>query len=280
LSSKFNSHRVDWRGAIDYRWTTNLMTYLQVSTGYKGGGVNARPFFPDQRHAFQPETLTTYEAGFKSTLWDRVRFNADGFWNVYKGVQLPQTTCTWATVPGHANPCASQNNVGDAHVYGFEGEIEAHPVDAMEIDAAFSYLHFEYTKLAKDSLGAFITDTRPGMITPYTPNVKYSIGAQYKLDMPEGYGTVTPRVDWSYQSHVYTDPNNRPSNLIPGYGLMNLRLTWASSDEDWQAAFEMTNVTDKYYYLSIFDLTKSATGYTFGQPGAPREWAFTLKRKF
>ncbi len=47
------------------------MTYGQVSTGYKGGGVNPRPFFLNQIQPFNPETLTTYEVGFKSDLFDR-----------------------------------------------------------------------------------------------------------------------------------------------------------------------------------------------------------------
>ena len=44
------------------------MVYVQASTGYKAGGVNARPFFPSQSHAFNPETLDSYEIGIKTTL--------------------------------------------------------------------------------------------------------------------------------------------------------------------------------------------------------------------
>ena len=31
-----------------------LMTYASVSTGFKGGGVNPRPFYPNQANAFNP----------------------------------------------------------------------------------------------------------------------------------------------------------------------------------------------------------------------------------
>ncbi len=141
LTSSFQSDRLDYRTAVSYRWAPDFMTYAQISTGYKGGGVNARPFFPSQVHAFQPETLTTYEAGFKTTLMNKVRFNGAGFWNVYKSIQLPQTVCTWANA-GEQVPCAAQNNVGSAHVWGLEAEIEAHPFEGAEIDASYSYLHF------------------------------------------------------------------------------------------------------------------------------------------
>ena len=46
------------------------MTYAQVSTGFKGGGINPRPFNPAQVLPFGPETLTAYEVGFKSDLLD------------------------------------------------------------------------------------------------------------------------------------------------------------------------------------------------------------------
>src|SRR5690606_13784112 len=74
ISDKFEGDRVDWRVAFDYRFNPDLMTSVQVSTGYKGGGVNPRPFFGpstpalNQLKAFEPETLTTYELGFKSDL--------------------------------------------------------------------------------------------------------------------------------------------------------------------------------------------------------------------
>ena len=48
------------------RDTDDVMGYVQYSTGFKGGGVNPRPFFPQQALPFGPETLDSYELGFKS----------------------------------------------------------------------------------------------------------------------------------------------------------------------------------------------------------------------
>ena len=39
-------------------------------------------------------------------------------------------------------------------------------------------------------------------------------------------------------------------------------------------------VTDKYYFLSKFDLTGAGAGVISGSPGRPREWAVTIKKKF
>ena len=39
------SEQFDWRVALDYQFTDDVMAYVQVSTGYKGGGINPRPFY-------------------------------------------------------------------------------------------------------------------------------------------------------------------------------------------------------------------------------------------
>ena len=42
------------------------MTDISASTGFKGGGINPRPFFPTQVQPFKPESLNAYEIGAKS----------------------------------------------------------------------------------------------------------------------------------------------------------------------------------------------------------------------
>ena len=58
----------------------------------------------------------------------------------------------------------------------------------------------------------------------------------------------------------------------------------ASTDDSVAVATEtlskVTNLFDKYYYLSINDQTTGGQGYTNAQPGRPREWAVTLKKQF
>lgn len=277
LGVEYSSDRLDWRTAISYDYTDDIMVYFQAASGYKSGGNNARPFFPSQLYAFEPEELITYEGGVKSTWWDQLRLNAALFWNDYAAIQLPTSVCTWAD-PGQTTPCASQNNVGDAEVWGFEIEGEWHPTDAVIVDAAYSHLDFEYTEIAEIG-GVPASAVTLDMISPYTPENKWSIGAQYEIALGD-LGTLTPRIDASWQDETYADANNRPTNFIESYALVNARLTWRSVDDDWQIAAEITNLTDEYYYLTLFDLTGAAAGYVHGQPGRPLEYAITIKRNF
>jgi iron complex outermembrane receptor protein len=110
------------------------------------------------------------------------------------------------------------------------------------------------------------------------PTRKWSLGMQYEIKLGD-LGTLTPRVDASYQGDLYTNGNNLATNRIESYTLGNARITWRAPEEKWEAALEVTNVTDEYYFLSRTDQF-TAAGHSDGQPGRPREWGITIKRKF
>jgi len=268
----YSSNNTDWRVALSHDLGDSTMIYVQAATGYKAGGNNARPFFPSQNHAFNPETLDSYEFGVKTTLGGNTRLNAAVFSNTYQDIQLPTTNCYWAP-PTEQSPCASQDNTGDADVWGVEVEAEWHATDRLTIDASWGHLNFDYTTVNAAS------PVKIGMISPYTPEDKASLGLQYEFEVGRG-GSLTPRIDAAYTDQVYASSVNAPTNLIDAYTTINARLTWRSIDDVWQVALEGTNVTDKYYYVTLFDLSRNAAGYIHGQPSRPREWAMSFKRSF
>jgi len=273
-SGKFSGSEWDYRGALQYRWTPALMTYAQISTGFKGGGVNPRPFFVQQAVPFNPEKLTAYEAGFKSDLLDRrLRVNGAVFLNKYKDIQLTVNNCPFPGVP--PTPCALPVNAGTADVKGAEIETELHVFRGLSLDASASYLDFKYTSLLPGAVASGLT---LDMTTPFAPKWKYSAGVQYVLLLGDA-GSLTPRVDWSLQSSFNSQAINTVFNRVPGYALTNARLTWRTADEHWEIALEGTNLTDKLYYLAFFD-NQGSTQDTLAEPGPPRQWAITLKRTF
>lgn len=269
----------DYRANLSYQWTPNLMTYAQVSTGFKGGGVNPRPFVVGQEQAFGPETLTAYEVGFKSTLFDhRVRLNGAAFFNKYKQIQLTLLSCPQYSPPIPNFPCALPANAGDADVKGAELEAEAYPIDGLQIDASGSYLDFSYTYI--NPLAGGPTQPRGvqyGMVMPYAPQWKWSLGVQYDINIADA-GVLTPRLDASYQGTMYTSAVNGPYNRVDPRMLLNGRLSWQLPDRSWQVALKVTNLTNKLYYLTKFDLHNS--GFVSGEPGMPRQWMITVGKHF
>ena len=318
-SGTFHSTRVDYRVDLQYQFTPDLMAYAQTSTGYKGGGIDARPFFgkgagcpdPDcQVKGFAPETLTAYEIGLKTFLFDhRVRFNTAAFFNKYNDIILTLSSCP-NNSPGAtpaaraAQPCALPVNAGKADVKGFELETEAHPFDHFEVDGSLSYLDFKYTSIPNLNASTGRSDTTGISIngkTPFTPKWKWNFGAQYEIVFGNA-GTLTPRIDMVYQSDTFTSPLNQPGDFDPAkqvineaaitagalhmdrisaYTVGNLRLTWRSMDRSWSTSLEVTNFTDKRFYQTLFDLGEGGLpGYVNGQPAVGRSWAVTVRKTF
>lgn len=288
VSDSFKGNRTDWRLALDYRFSDSVMTYGQVSTGYRSGGVNPRPFFApgtllpvlngainpagpltdvNQLKAFEPETLTSYEMGFKTDLLDRhMRLNAAVFYNDYKDIILTSAACP-------ISPCLQPNNIGAAHVKGVELETEIRPIDGLLFDASVSWLDFKYTEtnVARSNVAL-------DMITPYTPEKKASVGAQYTWSLG-GSGSLTARVDGSYQSEMFTEAINAPDNRIDSYFVSNARITWRSPEDSWTTSLEVTNLTNEYYEFSRFDQHLSSSTVS-ANPAPPLMWALTIKRSF
>ncbi len=272
----FEGSNVDYRLNFDYRWNEQLMTYASLSTGFKGGGTNARPFGPLQVVPFGKEKLTAYELGAKSDFFDRrLRVNVSAFMNKYKDIQLTLLTCPTLTP---ANPCAATFNAGDADIKGYEIEVEAHPVNGLTVDATFSDLNFEYTKLLKGPTGANVTGLTVGQSAPGTIKSKWSLGAQYEIVMP-GNATLTPRFDYSFNGGFNTGAVFTASNRVTGYHMANARVTYKAQDSKWEFAAIASNLFDKTYYTSNFDLSASS-GAQYGLLAPPREYHLQIQKKF
>ena len=290
---RYSGDRVDYRANVQYALTDDIMTYAQFSTGYKGGGINPRPFFEQQALSFGPETMKAFELGFKGDLLDRrLRLNAATFLSKYEDILMSLGNCTAITGPGFGAPCALPVNAGNADIKGVELEATVRPVRGLSFDGAVSYMDFKYKKFGTytSTSGGTTTTVAVGGPTnlngpqfgdyaPYTPEWKWSIGAQYAFNLGAA-GSLTPRIDSAYQSKVFTSPANRASNRIDGYGITNARLTWRNLDGNLDVSLEVTNLTDKYYLVTLFDQTIGGQGYANGQPGRPREWAVTFKKSF
>lgn len=281
LVSTFTGDRVDWRGALQYRWSEQLMTYAQVSTGFKSGGANPRPFFPSQALPFGPETLTAYEVGLKSDLFDRrVRLNLSAFLNKYSDILVSVSSCPQT---GNAAPCALPLNAGEADVKGGEAELTLQPFDGVQIEASLAYLDFAYTSIsaAAASSGIGLEDDGP-YISPW----QWSFGAQYEFDLG-GVGQLIPRIDINHQDAFNRNSNNVDAvtggkdifGVVAGRTLVNGRIALRTANDDWEFAAEGRNLTDKVYYTDIFD-NRASTNSIQGTPGEPRTFAVTVKRRF
>jgi len=128
----YQGERWDWRLASSWRLGPDTMLYASYSTGFKGGGINPRPFVPAQVLPFKPEELTAYEIGLKTDLLDkRLRINTSLFLNNYDEI-LVTITNGFAGFFLSAIPI----NAGEAEVRGVEIELTAYPLEGLAMDAS------------------------------------------------------------------------------------------------------------------------------------------------
>jgi len=269
VSGTYSGNRWDYRLGVNYAWNSRIMTYAQIATGYKGGGVNPRPFVPDQVTSFAPETLTTYEAGFKSSFVNgRVVLNGSVFYNDYKDIQRTVFVCPDSV----STTCGMPVNAGDGRSYGAEFEMALRPARGWQINGSVNLMDFKYRSINP------LTGITLDMKAPFVNELMASIGMQYEADLGSA-GRLTPRFDVAYQSDFYTLPVNSAYSLVPERTLVNARLTYETADRNWAVTASVTNVFDKYYAVSR---TENIVNFGLAQSilGRPREWMLSIARRF
>ncbi|HEX7887472.1 MAG TPA: TonB-dependent receptor [Phenylobacterium sp.] len=280
-----SENHTDWVVNLKYQVTPDVSTYVQAATGFRPGGVNPRPLvLPDQLVGFSGEKMISYEGGLKMRLFDRrATFNVAGFYSDYKS-HVSQSTifeCLATQQPSFTGPGACPGGVAapwfyyfndKARLYGVEAELLAEPIDNLSLNASVGWNHGK--SLVNDP-------TAPNYRDPsnlFQPEWNASVGAQYTFQLPSG--TLTPRLDWSYQSKMTFNGNlATPATDVvtaPGYGVTNARITYAA-ENGWSLSVAATNVFDKYYYYNKFALS----GFAFsGVPSRPREVVVSVRRSF
>jgi iron complex outermembrane receptor protein len=292
-----STNNTDYTVSVNYQWTDDLMTYLKYATGFKGGGFSPRPADTVQTAPFKPEYLKTLELGAKSELLDRrLRLNAAIFTSEYTDQQTFVQQCEPGTGPGlvvgpgTTVPCINwfrTFNGGKSTIWGLEGEMQAEPVDNLRIEASFGYVKNDVTDNEGSSLFEGDTCNHEDCLAPRTPTFSGAVGVQYTFDMASG--KLTPRLDLTYQSQMYFVTNNGcfVPNDPAGCGnggqdaltLLNGRISWMSSDDNWEVALYARNLTDKAYFNGKLSLV-GFFGREQGNVAAPRELGLTVKRNF
>jgi len=272
LVGEYAETRWDYRANIQYNFTPDVMAYFQFSTGYKGGGINPRPFYDTQVQPFSPESINAWEVGVKSELFDVLRLNLSAFYNDYTDLQLSVNSCPQFTPDNAASPCNMTTNAGNAEVKGIELESRLQLFDGLTVDGTLSYLDFEYK-----SLNPLVSGIRITNVAPIMSKWKWSIGAQYEAELPGG-STLTPRFDLSYQSSFFSSPSNSLWSTVPAHTLLNGNLTWRNAEGSLDVSLQVTNITNEYYFLGAYDNLRA--GFATAQPARPREWALAVTKRF
>jgi iron complex outermembrane receptor protein len=276
LTGVFKGNKTNYNVTADYKIDKDISVYFTTGTGYKGGGVDPRPYYALQARPFGPETVTSYEVGLKTFLFDHtIRTNISAYYNFYNDIQLTLNQCPQYVPAGLPEECALPANVGDAHVKGLEWETEAHFLGGGMFDLSADYIDFKYTSIAPG------TGVTLNMTTPLVPAFKGATGLQYKFELGN-WGSLTPRVDYSYIMRQQQQAINLPQTWNPGYGLLNAHMSWALPLKDTTISVQGTNLLDKYYAIvkTYSFPPNSNSNYAGIDPGPPRMVAISVRKTF
>jgi len=291
FGAQLKSSSPNWTIGLDYRPNDNIMVYAKVTRGYKAGGFNSYAVFEDTR-TFGPETVTDYEAGFKTDFnagGMRGRFNVNGFWLDYKNIQRAAGDFNRAT---GGNGAITLNNAS-AEIKGVEVEAMLQPTQNIEIGGNYSYLNAKYKSFRFNSSSGVWDCTAQSINSPQvfagadmtcrplqylSPNI-VSVYGRFSLPVSEDVGKLSLFMSYNWTDAQPTAPFstetfpdgtvNEPGVLLPSYGLLNATIDWKGvMGMPVDLSLFATNITKKNYIISntgIFQ-TIGAQSVIYGEP--------------
>ncbi len=211
-SKSFNN--TSFNVSLNYKFTSDILAYGRIATGYRSGGFNAR----GGGLTFEPENATTYEIGFKSEFFDhRLRANAAAFFTRYRDLQVAQLV----NLAGFADNA-------NANYPGFELEVQARPINGLTFDGSIGYVNPKYTLFTQGGI-----DYHKVGRFAYVPKVTTHIGAEYAFER-FSIGQLSLRMDYSTSSkREFTAFNlpflnpNADAITDPGQRWLSARVTLA-----------------------------------------------------
>ncbi len=261
-----------WTLALDYRLDPGTLLYVTARRGFKNGGFNLNAPADSAESTFKPETVNDVEIGLKSdwhVLGAAFRTDFDAYRAQYDDAQRP------VTVLINGLPAAVTENAASATIEGIELEETIIPVRDTTLSVSYAYTCSRYDKYVSPVLGNL-----SGLPFPFTPANKLSVSWRYRLPVAGDLGVVTLGAIYSYQSSMNAGPDFSPTNVIPGYGLVNLRLDWDNiAGGPWKASIFVTNATDKLYITKTFG-EYTAFGVAVVNYGEPRIIGAQLRYEF
>jgi iron complex outermembrane recepter protein len=298
VSSTSSENRWDWLISTDYKLSDDMLLYASAASGSRPAGLTTIINTARQLAPTPAEDLISYEAGIKSDLFGgRVRTNVTAFYLDYRSLSTgitgiecrnqPGATATFfnatagtaaataacSAFPGVSDPIAWNQSEGiGASVKGFEWEITVVPFDGLRFDWTGGYNKFKSSRTPPQGGALFAGNHRQS---------EWNMHANLSYDIESGFGTFTPRLDWSWQSQQDYDPLARqqaPEKLfiIPAYSLWNAQLAYKSPDRDWSATLTVSNLADKYY---TYQVLRGAFA-TSTRAAPPRQWMLTVRKEF
>jgi len=260
---------------LSYQITDDINSYLKYTTGYNGGGYNARASnVPSFQTPYEEEEVETWELGLKSEWMDnRLRINAAVFTNQYTDIQIAQFEA------GSGGASSRIVNAGEGTYQGFEFDIVAVPIDGLTIDITYGYLDAEFDEyLARNPATNQLEDISGVTTVAQSPENSASIGVQYDFD-PFSIGQLSMRLSAAYKDEFVFHPFNNQYDSADDRTLVDGRISLndiplGGSKGALRVSLWGKNLTDEEYRNWGIDF--GALGFAGAVYGEPRTYGLDV----
>ena len=267
FSSKTSDETKSWtdmtpRIGVEYIVNDDLFIYSTVSEGFKSGGFNFTT-----KDSFEPEYVTSYEIGAKSTWLDgTLGLNTSLFYYDYEDLQVQ------AFEEANGTPAIVIGNAAEADILGLEVEFSAVPNNMLDITGSFTYLDAEYDSFitARSKSNGFGI---PPTLTPvdaegnklnHTPEFKINLDIDFHHPLADGEMTYLLSTYW--QDTEYFTAFNDNITSQESYTLVDFRVSYRFIDDSVEVAAFGRNLTDEEYSNSQQDFSPTGVALNIMPP--------------
>ncbi|MFW8591495.1 TonB-dependent receptor [Glaciecola sp. 2405UD65-10] len=178
-----------YKASIDWKANDDLLIFASYSEGFRppvtnrvGGGLAT-----NQQGAFEgfripvystTDTLKNYELGMKGDFFEGIlRVNATAYFSEITELQTSRYD------PTNISFLVFTDNVGDAEIRGIDGDLTWLATDNLVIDASFSLLDTELTRINDELAGIAPPE---GSELPYSASFSGNVRARYFYELENG----------------------------------------------------------------------------------------------
>jgi iron complex outermembrane receptor protein len=248
LAPSTTYNQLTWRAAIDHDLTNKILLYAAANRGFKAGQYNITSV---TNPPVKPEIVDGFEAGFKSTLFDRLRLNTAFFLQKSSNIQLRS----------NQNGNTILFNAAKAKTYGVDLDFDAALSEHWSLKGGFEWLPTaKYTSFPDAAAvmpspvavipanckgtpsavkGGTICDLT-GYRMIFAAKMAATLGVQYRFNALDG--KVEINVGDAYSTRYNIDPNGL--TFVDPQHLLNASVVWTSRDDKWNARLWGTNLTN------------------------------------
>lgn len=254
---------------LTYKFETGGNAYIRWARGWKNGGINpvAAPIlFPGGTGSiFGPETVDTYEAGYRAPLFDRkVQVTSAVFYNDYKNLQVSATA-----QPNHPEIITAIVNAGTARTYGAEASVNWKVADPLTVGVSGAYLDAKYKHFAITNSALLAPFDQSGLQMLLAPKFQFALSAQLDQPINDNLRLVGSALVSHISKLFYARspaPAILPDAAQPQYWMTNLRLGVKTADEKYSFSVYVNNLFNKLYYTYGSASLGSGTVLNDGNP--------------